>query len=206
METRIFTSVMDTIIAKELVYIEFQPIISLKLKKTVGVEALCRGIHPETKEMIPPVKLFNYLASCGLTVELDRMCRRIAMREFVKMKLSPEMVLFLNFDPAVLDVQTPSDKSWTQIFANEAGLDYSNIAVEITESQIANNHKLEQITEKYSGLGMFVVLDDFGALHSNLNRLVISRPDIIKIDRQLIHNVSGQLLSAVHNKIDHRSG
>ncbi len=37
---------------------------------------------------------------------------------------------------------------------------------------------------------MFVVLDDFGALHSNLNRLIISKPDIIKIDRQLIHNVS----------------
>lgn len=29
-----------------------------------------------------------------------------------------------------------------------------------------------------------------GALHSNLNRLIISKPDIIKIDRQLIHNVS----------------
>ncbi|PLX66391.1 MAG: hypothetical protein C0602_12080 [Denitrovibrio sp.] len=190
METETLTSIMSTIIEQELVYIEFQPIISLKLKKTVGVEALCRGIHPETKETIPPVKLFSDAASCGQTVELDRMCRRLAMKEFAKFKLSKELVLFLNFDPAVLDIPTPNDKSWTKIYADDAGLYYNNIAVEITESQIENNYKLEQITEKYSNLGMFVVLDDFGALHSNLNRLVISRPDIIKIDRQLIKNVS----------------
>lgn len=190
MTTDTLSTIMADIIAKEHVYIEFQPIISLKLKKTVGVEALCRGKHPETGDIISPVKLFSDAAACGQTVDLDRMCRKLAMKEFSKLKLSPELVLFLNFDPAVLDIATPDDKSWTKIYADDAGLDYNNIAVEITESQIENNYKLEQITEKYSKLGMFVVLDDFGALHSNLNRLVISRPDIIKIDRQLIHNVS----------------
>jgi len=178
------------IIDQEKIMIEFQPIVSLKLKKIVGVEALSRGIHPETGAIIPPVKLFADAHKNGMTVQLDRLCRKHAMREFAKFKSAKDMVLFLNFDPAVLDIATPNDKSWTKIFADEAGLDYNNIAVEITESQIENNYKLEQITEKYSNLGMFVVLDDFGALHSNLNRLVISRPDIIKIDRQLIHNVS----------------
>jgi len=181
---------IQTIINKESIMIEFQPIVSLKLKKSVGVEALCRGIHPETGAIIPPLTLFEQAAKCNLTLELDRLCRRVAMKEFVKLEKASEMVLFLNFDPAVLDIAAPTDKSWTIQYADEAGLEYNNIAVEITESQIENNYKLEQITEKYSSLGMFVVLDDFGALHSNLNRLVISRPDIIKIDRQLINNVS----------------
>ncbi|ADD68498.1 diguanylate phosphodiesterase [Denitrovibrio acetiphilus DSM 12809] len=184
-------SEIQTIIQQEMIKIEFQPIVSLKLKKAVGVEALSRGIHPVTNEIIPPVKLFENAAKCGMTLELDRLCRRSAMREFVKFKNSDEMVLFLNFDPAVLDINTTlHEKSWTVKYADDAGLDYNNIAVEITESQIENNYKLEQITEKYSSIGMFVVLDDFGALHSNLNRLVISRPDIIKIDKQLINNVS----------------
>jgi EAL domain-containing protein (putative c-di-GMP-specific phosphodiesterase class I) len=181
---------MAQIIETESILIELQPIVSLKLKKTVGVEALARGIKPDTKEIIPPIRLFSEASKCGLTLELDRLCRKLAMKEFVKLKKSKEMVLFLNFDPAVLDIAAPSDKSWTKIFADEAGLPYNNIAVEITESQIENNYKLEQISEKYSNLGMFVVLDDFGALHSNLNRLVISRPDIIKIDRQLIKDIS----------------
>jgi len=179
-----------TIIEQEKIVIEFQPILSMKLKKTVGVEALSRGIHPQTGAVIPPIKLFSDAEKCGMTVELDRLCRKLAIREFSKLNLSQETVLFLNFDPAVLDIVTENDKSWTKIFADEAGVRYNNIAVEITESKIENNHKLEQITDRYSNLGMFVVLDDFGALHSNLNRLVISRPDIIKIDRQLIKNVS----------------
>jgi len=183
-------SEIQAIIQTESLLIEFQPIVSLKLKKAVGVEALSRGIHPETGEIIPPIKLFEDAARCNMTLELDRLCRKLAMQEFVKIEKSKDLVLFLNFDPVVLDIATPSDKSWTKFYADEAGLNYNNIAVEITESQIENNYKLEQISEKYSSLGMFVVLDDFGALHSNLNRLVISRPDIIKIDRQLIHNVS----------------
>lgn len=178
------------IVEQERIFIEFQPIVSLKLKKAVGVEALARGVHPETGDTIPPVKLFADAAGAGMIQDLDRMCRKHAMKEFVRLDNSAEMVLFLNFDPAVLDVASPTDKSWTKIFADEAGLAYDNIAVEITESQIENSYKLKQIAEKYSNLGMFVVLDDFGALHSNLNRLVISRPDIIKIDRQLIKNVS----------------
>jgi EAL domain-containing protein (putative c-di-GMP-specific phosphodiesterase class I) len=181
---------IQNIIQTESIKVEFQPIVSLKLRKAVGVEALSRGLHPETGDIIPPIKLFSDAAKCNMTTELDRLCRRLSMREFAKLKNAEDMVLFLNLDPIVLDISSPSDKSWTKIFADEAGLDYNNIAVEITESQIENNYKLEQISEKYSNLGMFVVLDDFGALHSNLNRLVISRPDIIKIDRQLIKNVS----------------
>jgi len=181
---------IKSIIELESIIIEFQPIVSLKLKQAVGVEALCRGIHPENGRIIPPVVLFAEAAEKELTLELDRLCRKVAIREFKKLNMSGDIVLFLNFDPAVLDIIHQDDKSWTKQCADEAGLEYNNIAVEITESQIENNYKLEQITERYSNMGMFVVLDDFGALHSNLNRLVISRPDIIKIDRQLIKNIS----------------
>lgn len=158
------TSIIHRIIREESILIEFQPIVSLKLKKTVGVEALARGIHPpESGKIIPPpIQLFSDATNNNMTVELDRLCRKKAMIEFAKYKYSEEIVLFLNFDPAVLDSIHSTDKSWTKIFADEAGgLDYNNIAVEITESQIDNNYKLEQISEKYSNLGMFVVLDDF---------------------------------------------
>jgi len=178
------------VIREESIVIYFQPIISLKLKKAVGVEALCRGINPTTREIIPPVELFSEARRAGMTLELDRLCRKRAMLDFSKLNGSEHLVLFLNFDPAVLDKIANDDKSWTKIYADDAGLNYHNIAVEILESKIENNARLEEITEKYSKLGMFVVLDDFGALHSNLNRLIISKPDIIKIDRNLVDNVS----------------
>jgi len=178
------------IIQKELIRIEFQPILSLKLKKAVGVEALCRGINPKDRTVISPITLFEEAAKLGVVIDLDRLCRKTAMKEFAKLPNHESLVLFLNFDASVLDSIKEDEKSCTVMYADEAGLNYHNIAVEILESKIENNKKLEIITERYSSLGMFVVLDDFGALHSNLNRLVISKPDIIKIDRSLIHNVS----------------
>lgn len=178
------------IIQKELIRIEFQPIVSLKLKKSVGVEALCRGINPKDQSVIPPITLFEEAEKLNVILDLDRLCRKKAMREFTKLHNYENLVLFLNFDASVLDKVTDEEKSFTVSYADDAGLNYHNIAVEILESKIENNRMLEVITEKYSALGMFVVLDDFGALHSNLNRLVISKPDIIKIDRSLIHNVS----------------
>lgn len=178
------------IIRTESIKIEFQPILSLKLRKAVGVEALCRGINPKDRTVISPLVLFEEAAKYGVVLELDRLCRKKAMREFVKLPNFESLVLFLNFDASVLDRLNSDDKSCTVTYADEAGLKYQNIAVEILESKIENNAKLELITERYSNLGMFVVLDDFGALHSNLNRLVISKPDIIKIDRSLVHNVS----------------
>ncbi|TCK60556.1 EAL domain-containing protein (putative c-di-GMP-specific phosphodiesterase class I) [Seleniivibrio woodruffii] len=178
------------IVEKELIRIEFQPILSLKLKKAVGVEALCRGINPADRTVISPIALFTEAKKHKMVLALDRLCRKKAMIEFSKIPDHDNLVLFLNFDASVLDNVIDEDKSWTKIYADEAGLKYQNIAVEILESKIENNSKLEAITEKFSSLGMFVVLDDFGALHSNLNRLVISKPDIIKIDRSLIHNVS----------------
>ena len=192
METFLNTARFDIIdiIQRELIRIEFQPILSLKLKKAVGVEALCRGINPKDRTVISPLALFDEAAKFNVTIDLDRLCRKKAMIEFSKLKDRESLVLFLNFDASVLDNIREDEKSYTVKCADQTGLNYHNIAVEILESKIENNSRLEEITDRYSSLGMFVVLDDFGALHSNLNRLVISKPDIIKIDRSLIHNVS----------------
>ncbi len=56
------TSIIHRIIREESILIEFQPIVSLKLKKTVGVEALARGIHPESGKIIPP---YSALQRCN---------------------------------------------------------------------------------------------------------------------------------------------
>jgi len=41
----------------------------------------------------------------------------------------------------------------------------------------------------YKRFGFLIVLDDFGARHSNLDRILLLKPDILKIDRELIDGV-----------------
>ncbi|WP_022849728.1 EAL domain-containing protein [Limisalsivibrio acetivorans] len=113
-----------------------------------------------------------------------------AIRNFKKLKNVKDVVLFVNLDASILDGNRGISKYWTKHFAEEEGLDFRSIAVEIVESRIENNENLTEIIESYKATGFFVVLDDFGALHSNLNRIVLAKPDIIKIDRYLVDNVS----------------
>lgn len=61
----------------ESVQIYCQPVISIKKKMVMGVEALCRGIDPDTKRIIPPDVLFS-LARAEEMVDLDRLCRKKA--------------------------------------------------------------------------------------------------------------------------------
>jgi hypothetical protein len=41
----------------------------------------------------------------------------------------------------------------------------------------------------YRAGGFLIALDDVGAGHSNLNRIVLAKPDIVKIDRSVIMNI-----------------
>ncbi len=180
---------IKAILAKESIITAFQPIVSLKRKKIVGLEALTRGYDTANDTMIAPNLLFEAADEADATIELDRLCRRTAIKNFRKIKNFKDMVLFVNLNTAVLN-QDGELQMLTKLYADQEGVSYCNIAMEIVESAVENNSKLIEVIEKYRELGFFVALDDFGALHSNLNRLVITKPDIIKIDRCLVNDVS----------------
>ena len=178
------------LIQKESVVTHFQPIISLKMKKTVGLEALTRGVCPETGKIISPVELFYSARLNNCDIELDRLCRRKAIENFSKLDVRKDTLLFINLDGALLDRMDNISHSTTLEYARAHGVPAESVAVEIVESQIQNNENLNNAVQSFRKNGMFVVLDDFGALHSNLDRIVTARPDIIKIDRSLVDNVS----------------
>jgi EAL domain-containing protein (putative c-di-GMP-specific phosphodiesterase class I) len=168
----------------------FQPVVSLKEKRVIGFEALSRGICSETGRIIKPTDLFNQARAENSTVELDRLCRYTALKSFKNIPGFDKFILFLNLDTSVLDMTTDDAKRVTKQYTDDVGLDYSSISIEIVESKIENTDKLAEFIDHYRKLGFYVSLDDFGAMHSNMNRIAISKPDIIKIDMELINNVS----------------
>lgn len=177
------------IIESENIVTHFQPIVNLKEKRVVGIEALSRGINPDNGSLISPIELFDAAKEAEVLRDLDRLCRRLAIKNYKNIKNHDELVLFVNLNTSVLNIKD-DPQVFTKIYAEELGVNFTNIVIEIVESELANNKKLVEIIERYREIGFFVALDDFGALHSNLNRLVITKPDIIKIDRSLISNVS----------------
>ena len=84
--------------------VHFQPICSIRMHNVIGVEALARGIDPETGRAIPPLLLFRAAREEDLVVELDRACRRKALESFGPLhRACPNLALFVNFDVSIID-------------------------------------------------------------------------------------------------------
>jgi EAL domain-containing protein (putative c-di-GMP-specific phosphodiesterase class I) len=180
---------LEEIIEREFVESHFQPIVSMKRKSIVGFEGLSRGIHPADQSLISPIELFREAERQGLQMELDRLCRKQAMTQFKKIvQLHPDFILSVNLDASIMD-QGAAGSGHLRNQAMEIGLNPRNIAIEIIESNVDDMKELQKFVETYRGYGFLIALDDVGAGHSNLNRIPLIKPDILKIDRFLIQDI-----------------
>jgi EAL domain-containing protein (putative c-di-GMP-specific phosphodiesterase class I) len=167
----------------------FQPVISLKNRSIVALEGLIRGIHPVNRSTIPPICLFHEADAQDLVVELDHLCREKIMGAFESITgYHPGTLLSINLAADALAQGKPGlDRLRDQV--KEMGLHPGNITIEIIESRVKDLEKLENLIEIFRDYGFLIALDDVGVGHSNLNRIPSLKPDIIKIDRCLVHGI-----------------
>jgi EAL domain-containing protein (putative c-di-GMP-specific phosphodiesterase class I) len=166
----------------------FQPIFSVRQKSVVGMEALARGSGPGGA-LIPPYTLFQRAASEGVSGPLEELCRRTAIRSFAGLNARhDELLLFLNLDLAA----TPNHDvlpGELEAQCRAALLLPRNVAVEFLEARLEDVGRFGALADALRRRGFLVVLDDVGAGHSNLDRIPLFRPDVIKVDRSLIAGV-----------------
>ena len=178
---------INEVIDNEQITIFFQPIISPTKKSVIGLEALCRGISHGA--LVDPGILFNLAASKGRTMDLDRLCRRKALELFShNQSNNPDLLLFLNFDASIIDKGVVGSGHLINA-VNEFGLQPDRIIIEIIESKVRDIQSLSRFIDLYRGHGFMIALDDVGAGYSNLNRIAIAKPDILKIDRSIVDHI-----------------
>lgn len=168
----------------------FQPIVSTKSKKIIGFEALTRGIHPVTGEIISSDLLFSEAKKQNLLLELDRVCRINSIKKFkVIYDENKNLFLFLNFDVSVLDTSGVLGSDHLFNAATNIGVPPQNIVIEFIENKIHDTAALKTFATNYRNYGFILALDNVGMGSSNLDRLFLIHPDIIKIDKNIIHNI-----------------
>lgn len=177
------------IIENQRIETHFQPIVSVLKRKTIGVEALARYMHPDSGRYVPPLALFKLAAEKGLTVEMDRLCRLTALRNFQTMaRQNPDLLLFINLDTSIIDQGVVGSGHLIQA-VETLGLNPQNIVIEINESKVSQSDGLQRFIDLYKGYGFLMALDDLGLGYSNLDRILHVKPNIIKLDRGLIQNL-----------------
>ena len=177
------------ILKKRSIGSRFQPIISMREKKVIGVEALSFGINPLSGRRVPPDILFTDAANYKKTLELDRLCREKCLGDFSACFNGKEdFLLWLNFETSILDQIQVGTGRLLQAVA-QAGLRPCDVVIEIIESKVTDLAALNEFVRLQKSHGFNIALDDVGAGHSNLERIALIKPDVLKIDRFLIRDL-----------------
>ncbi|MCT0225079.1 EAL domain-containing protein [Synechococcus sp. CS-1328] len=162
----------------------FQPILSLRHQSVVGIEALAR---PRTMGL---VQMFLEAETTGRMLEVDRLCRWMALETYRRLRFEPgcRPLLFLNFEASVID-RGVLGSGWLLEAVQAAGLEPGDVVIEVNESRVLDLEALRAFVDDYRQHGFLIALDDLGAGDSNLPRIAQLRPHIIKLDRHLVAHV-----------------
>jgi EAL domain-containing protein (putative c-di-GMP-specific phosphodiesterase class I) len=165
----------------------FQAIYSAAECRPMGYEALIRATRGDGLA-IEPAQLLGSVPEGAARASLDRQCRRVQVERFTRLG-DKQTRLFLNLDPHVL-VEGPRFGAYFAEVLEAHGLPAERVAVELTESPLPSEERLASAIEYYRDLGCLIVVDDFGAGHSNFDRVWRLKPDIVKIDREMTRRLS----------------
>src|SRR6201992_2449564 len=172
----------------------YQPIVRLADRRVIAYEALARG--PAGSRLERPDVLFATAREEGLETALDWECWRAALRGALQTGLGPDRTLFVNVEPS-------SAASWVPEIGDpllEDALDRFPLVVELTERALPNHTTdLIPLAEDLRRRGARIALDDVGTDPRSLALMPFLRPDVIKLDLQLMQNSpSREIAEVVH--------
>jgi EAL domain-containing protein (putative c-di-GMP-specific phosphodiesterase class I) len=154
----------------------FQPIVDVSNGKTFAHEALVRCKRPEYAA--PPV-LFERAVEENACGRLGRLIREVAF------STCGDVPLFVNLHPEELSSR------WLVRPDDPLGFHSRPVFLEVTEAAAFTHFELCQgvLKELCRRTGALLVIDDFGAGYSNLERVVDLEPAIVKLDLALTREV-----------------
>jgi len=164
----------------------FQPILSVDSNSIYSFEVLGRYIDDDgsVKSLGPFFSDKNTTNEEAL--EVDRIVRRYALKKYAEEKR--DEYLFINIRLAWLDkfADKPEELP-TILWAREFGVTPDRIVIEITEEEFNANDTHINVLSFYKNAGFRIAIDDYGKSASNIDRIALIHPDIMKINIDYIH-------------------
>jgi diguanylate cyclase len=171
-------------IERDELQIAYQPIVNNSAEKVVGVEALCRWIHPVRGE-IPPSEFIPIAENSGLIVQLGEWVLR---RACLDGKAWPDITVAVNVSP--LQFRRTEFVDVVERILAETGFDPTRLELEVTESTLLGNVDTAELAMfRLKALGVQLALDDFGTGYSSLLYLRRFPFDKLKIDRSFVLSI-----------------
>lgn len=168
--------------------LHYLPRIDLRTGHVAGLEALLRWIHP-LRGSVPLSEVIPLAEATGLIFPIGEWVIKTACEQALSWREeSPDL-------PAVsinLSQQEFTRSDLADIIRDaieETGLPAEMLELELTEGMLMRNRQAETILKELSGIGVGIVLDDFGQGHSSIAHLTSLPIKAIKIDRAFVDGV-----------------
>jgi EAL domain-containing protein (putative c-di-GMP-specific phosphodiesterase class I) len=166
-----------SILDRDDVDVEFQPVFDLLDCSIVSLEALARFW---TEPMRPPSAWFAEATEVGLGIELELAAIRSALQRLAE--IPEEIALAINVSPV-----TALEPQFCELLQDVA----HRIVIEITEhAQVDDYDALQQALAPLRDRGAKLAVDDVGAGFANLRHILRLAPDLVKLDLSLTQEIS----------------
>lgn len=173
----------------------YQPVYDISSRRMIAMESLVRWNHPKLG-LVGPMEFIPYAERCGLIIPLGNWVITQACRQSAAWQASGKEVL-ITINLSAKQFQDPDLCEKFQRVLAESGATPRLIAVELTESTAINDmQEAVKTTKRLKGLGIDIIIDDFGSGYSSMTWLKYLEAKAVKIDRFFIQNIANSSTDA----------
>ena len=176
-------------LAKDELYLVYQPQVSATTEEIIGVEALLRWEHP-TYGNISPVEFIPLAENNSLIVSIGEWVLRTAakqMKQWIDDGMQP-MIMAVNL--SAVQFRNTNLADLVQDVLKTTGLPPQYLELELTESvTMSNPENAIEIMNKLHKIGIKMSLDDFGTGYSSLSYLKKFKLYKLKIDQSFVRDI-----------------
>jgi diguanylate cyclase (GGDEF)-like protein/PAS domain S-box-containing protein len=189
LETLVLGNSLRLALARDELFVHYQPQYALASGRTTGVEALVRWRHPE-HGLVPPSRFIPLAEESGLIEPIGEWVLRTACRQ---MRSWQDAGLPLERIAVNLSARQFRHPDLLQHIADvlaETGLAARHLELEVTESMVMQHAEdAAAVLAQLKATGITIAVDDFGTGYSSLSYLKRLPIDILKIDQSFVRGV-----------------
>ena len=177
-------------LARNELFLVYQPQVNSQTGKITGLEALLRWQHP-TLGLVPPAKFIGLAERSGLIVPIGEWVLRTACAQAKAWQDAGLGAVPVAVNVSAIQFRQQGFPEVIRDILKETGLDPKYLELELTESLLLTNADVMfSILQELRDMEVKLAIDDFGTGYSSLSYLRQFQVNRLKIDRSFVRDVA----------------
>jgi diguanylate cyclase (GGDEF)-like protein/PAS domain S-box-containing protein len=177
-------------LARNELFLVYQPQVNSQTGKITGLEALLRWQHPQLG-LLPPVKFIGLAERSGLIIPIGEWVLRTACAQAKEWQDAGLAAVTVAVNVSAIQFRQQGFAEIIRGILEETGLNPKYLELELTESLLLTNADVMfSILQELRDMEVKLAIDDFGTGYSSLSYLRQFQVNRLKIDRSFVRDVA----------------